>query len=237
MLYQQHEDGRAEAWPSAILFDLDGTLIDSVPDLASSVNVVLAEEGLAPFTPAEVRLMVGGGVKLLVQRAFAARGVELAGAPLEARTGRMMAVYAERLTDETTLLPGVREIVAHYVGCGTRLGVVTNKPEAAVHAILRHFGIDDAFAVVVGDRVLPRKPAPDMLLHALQVVGRPAARAVMVGDSVTDVEAARAAGLPAIVVRGGYTSVPVEALEADAIAEDLFDLPRALGEFRTLAAP
>jgi phosphoglycolate phosphatase len=222
----------AADWPRAVLFDLDGTLIDSAPDLAAAINTVLAAAGLAPYGLDEVRIMIGGGVRMLVQHAFAGRTAALDPPGLDAQTAAMRAVYTRRLTVLTTLMPGARAAVAEQRRLGRRLGIATNKPIASVLAILDHFALRDAMAVVVGEGRLARKPAPDMLLHALREMGMAAADAVMVGDSAADIGAARAAGMAAVAVRGGYGGVPADGLAADAVADGLADLARTLDGLR-----
>ena len=224
-----NEAGDRCGWPQVILFDLDGTLIDSVPDLRSSVNVLLGEDGHPPLTLDQVRSMIGNGVRKLVERAYAASGVTLEGEALDAATDRMMAVYGGRLTAETTLMPGAAEIISAYHKARVKLGVVTNKPEAASRTILDHFGLGAMIDVVVGGDTGPaRKPAPDMLIYALEQVGFTAGRALLVGDSPADIGAAKAARMASVAVRGGYTNVPVEELGADIVIDSLHGLPAAI---------
>lgn len=220
-------------WPQAIFFDLDGTLVDSAPDLAASVNEVLALEGHAALSLDEVRAMVGNGVRKLVERAFAARGVALEGAALDARSETMMQVYGRQVTDRTTLMPGADTIVKAYHRAGVKLGVVTNKPEGFTRAILDHFGFSDLMAVVVGGDSGPeKKPAPDMLLHAAEQAGFHPSRCLMVGDSPADAGAARAAGMACLLVRGGYTTVPVEDIPCDGVIDSLAALGQAIEKLK-----
>ena len=220
-------------WPQVILFDLDGTLIDSAPDIAAAVNRLLAEDGHASLTLDEVRSMIGNGVKKLVERAYAARGITLEGAALEETTNRMMAIYGDHLTVETVLMPGAGEILAAYHKARVKLGVVTNKPEAFTRTILEHFGLSEIVDVVVGGDTGPeRKPAPDMLNHALAQTGFTASRALMVGDSPADIGAAKAAFMASVAVRGGYTNVPVEELGADIVIDSLSELPAAIEQLK-----
>src|SRR5690606_31686509 len=134
---------------------------------------LMQAEGLAPFEEASVRGMVGHGVRRLVERAFAARGIALDAAGLDVRTGLMMGIYPKHLVGRTALMRGALEALSFLAASSSALAVVTNKPQAATETILAHFGIADRFALVVGDgRVLEeeglsRKPAPDMLLYAL----------------------------------------------------------------------
>ena len=228
-----NEAGDRCGWPQVILFDLDGTLIDSVPDLRSSVNMLLGEDGHPPLTLDQVRSMIGNGVRKLVERAYAASGVTLEGEALDAATDRMMAVYGGRLTAETTLMPGAAEIISAYHRARVKLGVVTNKPEAASRTILDHFGLSEIIDVVVGGDTGPeRKPAPDMLNHALAQTGFTASRALMVGDSPADIGAAKAAFMASVAVRGGYTNVPVEDLGADIVIDSLSELPAAIEQLK-----
>lgn len=216
-------------WPQAVLFDLDGTLIDSVPDIATAVNELLATETLNALTVDEVRAMIGNGVRKLVERAFAARRIMMEGEGLEAMTGRMMGIYERHLTVDTTLMPGAREIVTAYARAGVRIAVVTNKPEGFSRAILDHFDLGSSVhAVVGGDTGLARKPAPDMLQFALEQIGIGAHRALMVGDSPADIEAAKAVPMASIAVRGGYTTVPADKLGADVTVDSLLQVPQAI---------
>jgi len=216
-------------WPQAVLFDLDGTLIDSVPDLAAAVNEVLATENLPALAQGEVRAMIGNGVRKLVERAFAARGVALEGEGLDAKTDRMMTIYGGSLTAGTTLMPGAEMLVTAYARAGVKIGVVTNKPEAFARSIIAHFGLDPSVHVVVGGDTGPaRKPAPDMLRHALEQLGYGAHRALMVGDSPADIDAAKAVPMASIAVRGGYTTVPADDLGADIVIGSLSEVPQAI---------
>ena len=216
-------------WPQAVLFDLDGTLIDSVPDLTTAVNDLLAIEDLPPLTRDEVRLMVGNGVRKLVERAFTARDVVLEGDGLDGMTNRMMTIYGRCLTDETVLMPGAEMLVTAYARAGVKIGVVTNKPEAFSRSIIEHFGLADSVHVIVGGDTGPaRKPAPDMLHHALDQLGYGAHRALLVGDSPADINAAKAVPMASIAVRGGYTAVPVDELGADIVIDSLSEVPQAI---------
>ncbi|HMQ56950.1 MAG TPA: phosphoglycolate phosphatase [Rhizobiaceae bacterium] len=216
-------------WPQAVLFDLDGTLIDSAPDIAAAVNELLAAHGLPAQSLDAVRAMIGNGVRKLVERAFAAAGAPLEEAALEARHEEMMAIYGRHLVNLTVMLPGATEIVTAYHRARVKTGVVTNKPEGFTRTILDHFGLSGSVDVVVGGDTGPaRKPAPDMLLHALSQVGLHPGRSLMVGDSAADVGAARAAGMAVIVVRGGYTATPADELGADLVIDTLAQLPQAI---------
>lgn len=220
-------------WPQAMLFDLDGTLIDSVADIAKSVNILLAKENLATLSVDEVRAMIGNGMAKLVERAFAARGIDLDGDGLTAMTTRMMDIYKDHLTEETFLLEGAEEMLRAYSQAGIKIAVVTNKPEAFSRRILEHFGLGDVVDCVVGGDTGPaRKPAPDMLQYAVAEMDLHASRALMVGDSPADIGAAVAAGMASVAVRGGYTTVPVDELGADQVIDSLHHLPGAIEKLK-----
>ncbi|RUU58994.1 phosphoglycolate phosphatase [Mesorhizobium sp. M2C.T.Ca.TU.002.02.1.1] len=222
--------------PKAILFDLDGTLIDSAPDIAAAVNELLAGRDLPPLKVDQIRAMIGGGVMKLVERAFAASGSPLAGSALEEANRDMAPIYRRHLTGLTRLMPGVRETLTHFHLNGTAMGVVTNKPQLATREILLHFHLTEYLgAIVGGDAVTKLKPAPDALLLALDQLQAEPYEALMVGDSVSDVGAARATGMPVALLRGGYTQVPVEELGADLVCDSLLDLPSAMQRLQAAA--
>ncbi|WP_136656714.1 phosphoglycolate phosphatase [Nitratireductor sp. XY-223] len=222
-------------WPQAVLFDLDGTLIDSVPDLTAAVNRVLEFNGLSRLDVDAVRPMIGNGIKKLVQRAFAAHGVELEGRRLDFTTDRMMGIYREHLTVYTTLMPGAFVAVRDLSEAGVRVAVVTNKPEAFSRRIVEHFGLGPYVDTVIGGDTGPeRKPAPDMLLQVLAEFRVHARDGLMVGDSPADINAARAVPMPSIAVRGGYTAVSADELGADGVVESLADIGTAVDRLREL---
>ncbi len=210
----------------AIIFDLDGTLIHSVPEIAGALNDALQAHGVAPFSEAEVTGLVGNGAPVLVARALSARGMDPALAPDILR--RLLAVY-ETSFARTTLYPGVRGMLAALAPLP--LGICTNKPLRATRAILDHFGL--SFAAVTGGDSLPvRKPDPAPLLHTVQALG--ARNPLYVGDSEVDAQTAHAAALPFALFTGGYRHGPVAAdltfdhhLQLiDAIASFFRDMPR-----------
>ncbi|TDH35967.1 phosphoglycolate phosphatase [Pseudohoeflea suaedae] len=224
-------------WPGAILFDLDGTLIDSVPDIAAAVNELLPLYGLEPLGVDQVRKMVGEGVRKLVERAFAARGVKLDKGDLDERHGRMMTIYGKHLTGRTELMAGAGRMLADYHRGGVKLAVVTNKPEGFTRIILDHFGLSDMIgAVVGGDTCADRKPEPGMLYHTADLLHVDKDDCVMVGDSPADIDAARNAGIRSVAVRGGYSRVPVDELGADIVIDTLADLPGAIAAMKSSAA-
>lgn len=225
--------GHGLVWPRAVLFDLDGTLIDSAPDIRAAVNELLATHGIAPLSLDQVHSFIGNGMKKLVERAFAATSGPLTPERLEREYADMFAIYGRHLTGLTTLLPGAREMLEELSTQGIGLGLVTNKPQRFIETVLDHFGLSQLFAIAVGgDAGVPAKPAPDMLFAAMKTLGAAQDATVMVGDSASDVLSARNAGVAAILLRGGYTTTPVEELGADALVDRLADLPATMARLR-----
>ncbi|MCW4116153.1 phosphoglycolate phosphatase [Aurantimonas sp. MSK8Z-1] len=213
-------------WPQAVLFDLDGTLVDSAPDIQTALNATLASYGEPPFELEQVTAMIGRGVPTLIERAYAALGKEIDPATRDKVVERFEAIYGPQSTQRTVLNAGAVEGILALQQRGWRLGVVTNKAAAATETVLAHFGLADHMAIVVGGDAGPeRKPAPGLLLLAAEKLGLAPSDIVFVGDSDNDVIAAEAAGMTAIVMRGGYSTRPVEDLGADLIADRLDALP------------
>lgn len=214
----------------AIIFDLDGTLIDSAPDVAVALNRLLQREGRPAVTLAQVQSFVGEGPGPLIERAFAATGSGPAPATLPELIAAYVAFYQEAPADHTLVFPGVREMLAALAG-RTRLGLCTNKPDAMVRPVLEALGLADSFTALVGGDFPRRKPDGEHLRETLRRMGlAPDAPAVMVGDSPTDIAAAREAGLPVLVVDFGYSRVPVTELGADRVLSGFADLPAVVAE-------
>ena len=205
-----------------IVFDLDGTLIDSAPDIHATANIVLADEGLAGFDLPTVRGFVGRGVPHLVDSLLQAHGMR---DPV--RAARMAANLIARYEDAVTLTqpyPGVVAALQALRAEGHRLAVCTNKPEAPALAVLRHLNLRDCFDVVLGgDSGLPRKPDPAPLFETLRRMG--AGAAAYVGDSEVDAETAKAADLPFFLFTEGYRKAPPETLPHRALFSDFAELP------------
>jgi len=225
---------------SAIAFDLDGTLLDTVHELAGAVNALLAELGYAPLSIDAVGTMIGKGMANLVRRALALATDVSAEAVDEAEVkdalNRYQAHYASRLGHETRLFPGMVDGLQRLREMGIPLAVITNKATRFVRPHLVAAGIDDYFSVVIGGDDLPtKKPDPGPLLHVAAQFGIAPGRLLMVGDSGNDVEAARGAGCPVLVVPYGYREGrPVHELEADGIVESVSELA---GLVRYVAPP
>lgn len=215
----------------AVLFDLDGTLVDSAADIAAAVDGLLAEDGLAPLGIDTVAGMIGHGVAKLLERAYAARGLALDAAEFSVRLDAMMQRhYGAHLTGLTTARAGAVDFVMACKTSGLRTAVVTNKPEPFVQTILDHYGFAASIDLVLGGRAGRRgKPAPDMLVEALDALGARPDGTLMVGDSAADAEAARAAGARCALLRGGYSTTAVEDLGADIVVDGFAALMPLLG--------
>jgi len=211
-----------------LVFDLDGTLIDSVPDLTDSLNEILRERGRAgTLTPAEVKPMVGDGVQTLVARAFAARGGSADQAA--AAYPRYVAIYEANATRLTRPYPGVVETLAGLRRQGYRCAVCTNKVQRASEIVLRELGLAGLFdAVAGGDRYKVRKPDPGHLLRLIAELGDTPARSLMIGDSENDAAVAHAAGVGLVMMRYGYARSDPATLGAAAVLDDFTALPAAL---------
>jgi phosphoglycolate phosphatase len=198
------------------LFDLDGTLVDSVPDLAAAVNRLLQSRGLAPLPAKAVASMVGDGVAVLLARAFAARGT----VPDDAAGADYARLYSSHVADATRPYPGVVAALERLAGEGWRMAVCTNKPRAMSDRLLEALKLAGFFAAVGGGDSFPvRKPDPRHLLATLRAAGGEPGRAVMAGDHRNDVQAARAAGMASIFAAWGY-GTPDMAAGASAVAPD-----------------
>jgi phosphoglycolate phosphatase len=195
--------------PSAFLFDLDGTLADTLPDIAASTNHVRAQFDLPPLPAAAVRMFVGDGARTLLQRALQPLLVDLPAAAQYQKLDDAFAAYVRhhgnQCTRELQLYPGVCEHLLTLRAAGHRLAVVTNKPERFALPIIAHLGLGDLLPVVIGGDTLPqKKPHPAPLLCALQRLGASPASATMVGDGLPDLRAGAAAGVRTIACLYGY---------------------------------
>jgi phosphoglycolate phosphatase len=217
--------------PTAIVWDLDGTLVDSAPDLATALNAVLDMRGFFNLSLDEVRTMIGNGVPKLVERGFNAVGVRPDPAQLDELITLFVKEYRECATDNTRPYPGIVETLQELHGMNIPMGVCTNKPEAFTRQILEGLGLSGYFSSVVGgDSTSAKKPDPEPLLACLHGLVAEPALSLMIGDSVHDVRAARAAGVTIGVVPWGYRAAPVETLGADFVLHDPAGLPGMIRE-------
>ncbi len=212
----------------AYIFDLDGTLVDTAPDLLGATNAVLERSGLAPIDPQTLRHMVGFGARRLIEQAFAARGVPLGEDALPALVDIFIAHYREHLADASVPFPGVVETLEALKRAGARLAVLTNKPHELTVKLLPALKLDGYFGAVCGaGRMGFNKPDARIFHHVVEELGGAGAGAgaVMIGDSITDVQTARAAAAPVILVSYGYTPEPAATLGADAVTDDFTQIP------------
>lgn len=209
-----------------LLFDLDGTLVDSAPDLRAALNEMLRERGRPPLSPLQVRRMIGDGVAALVARALAASGVNIAD---RAALSRFLELYEANATRLTRPYPGVPETLTVLRRRGYRMAVCTNKPQRATIAVLQGLELAALFdAVAGGDRFAVRKPDPGHLLGVIDELRGEPMRTAMIGDNENDAAAARGAGLPLVLMRYGYARGDPAALAADALLDHFPELPSAL---------
>lgn len=217
----------------AILFDLDGTLVDTAPDLAAATDYALQRAGRPAVGLGAIQQMVGDGARVMVERGFEATGGQPSTEVFEAAIADFYACYEAHLADRSRPFPGVTTCLAELAERGYALAVCTNKLEHFSRSLLDQLGLSNFFAAVVGGDSLPtRKPDPGHLRGTLdkirERIGRPVDWAAMVGDSANDIDAAKAAGLPCIAVSFGYTRTPAHALGADRLIDHFAELPAAL---------
>jgi phosphoglycolate phosphatase len=212
-----------------IVFDLDGTLIDTAPDLLASLGALFTREGIEPIDPVAGRTLIGGGVKRLIERGLAQRGRAFTPAHVDELLDVYLAHYAEHIADRSRPFPGVEAALDELAARGDRLAVCTNKLAWLSLRLLERFGLAARFAAICGrDTFSVQKPDPDVLRQTVRAAGGDIAAAVMVGDSATDVSTARAARVPVVGVDFGYTEVPMMELKPDCIISHFEALPAAL---------
>ncbi len=209
-----------------IAFDLDGTLVDTAPDLHRALNHVLAAESQPPATLEDVRAFVGQGARALMIRAFGVHGIHHDDTKLTALTEDYVRVYAEDIAAGSTIHPGVEAALDKLATAGATFCVCTNKRTGLSNQLLGALGLSPRFAAVVGaDSVKNHKPHPDHYIAAIRAAKGDPVRSLMIGDSSADVGAARAAGAPVALVSFGYTDTAPELLGADAVFTHYDDLP------------
>ena len=211
---------------AAVVWDLDGTLVDSAVDIATSLNRLLVENDLEPLDDARIRNMIGEGVAVLIRRGFEAHCVTPDAKRLEQLVGRFLVIYSEIATASTSLFPGAREVLKSLNDAGVRQAICTNKPEAITRQVLEGLGIADYFDVVIGGDTLPRnKPDPLPLRTVLAGLDVTPEQALMVGDSAIDVLMAHAAGVAVAFVTFGYGPEPPDSHRPDYRIDAFPDLP------------
>ena len=221
-----------------VVFDLDGTLVDSAPDLVATLNIIFARNGLRPVAYDAARNMVGGGARALITRGLQAESRSLTAAEIDRLVADFIDHYATHIADHSRPFPGLEAALDALIARGCRLAVCTNKLEWLSRRLLDALGLSRRFVAICGaDTFGLRKPDPELLQRTLARVGGSPGCAIMVGDSINDIATARAAGVPVIAVDYGYTETPVAELGPDRVISALSELPAAVFDLLPTGKP
>ena len=212
-----------------VVFDLDGTLVDTAPDLINALNFVLDREGLPPVPLASARNMIGAGARKLIERGLEIEGRTVTVGELDRMTGDFIDYYAEHIADESRPFDGLEAALDDLESRGYRFAVCTNKLEWLSKLLLERLGMTRRFAAICGaDTFGVAKPDPAILRQTIARAGGDAPASVMVGDSGTDIGTARRAGIPVVGVSFGYTDIPIVDLKPDRLIAHMKELPEAV---------
>jgi len=212
-----------------LVFDLDGTLIDTAPDLIDTLNVVFAREGLPPVAYDTARNLIGGGARAMIARGIEAEGRVLEPPKLEQMFDDFIVHYTAHVADRSQPFPGLIEALDHLAAGGYRFAVCTNKLERLSVLLLETLKLAGRFEAICGqDTFGIQKPDPEILRRTISAAGGSPQRAIMIGDSLTDIRTARAAGVPVIAVDFGYSEKPVSEFGPDRIISHFEQLPAAI---------
>jgi phosphoglycolate phosphatase len=212
-----------------VVFDLDGTLVDTAPDLVATLNVILAREGLPPVAYDAARNMVGGGARVMIERGLAADGRKVATPAVDKLVKDFIEHYAAHIADQSRPFPGLEAALDDIEAGGCRLAVCTNKLEWLAVRLLDALGLSKRFvAICGGDTFGLQKPDPELLHRSIARCEGRVEQAIMIGDSISDIAMAKAAGVPIIAVTYGYTETPVGELGPDRVISACPDLPRVV---------
>src|SRR4051812_24419519 len=215
----------------SVIFDLDGTLIDTAPDLIDTLNLILTREGFRPIPFDRARAAIGGGAKLLLESGLAEQGARLTPVQLDKLYVDYVAHYADHIAHRSRPFPGLDGALDRLRDEGFVLAVCTNKLEWLSVRLLDALKLKHRFVAICGqDTFKIAKPDPEVLRRTIRAAGGDPTRAVMVGDSATDIATARAAGVPIVAVDFGYTDTPVTALGPDRVISRYDELPAAVTE-------
>lgn len=219
-----------------IAFDLDGTLVDTAPDLVGTLNAVFSDHDIPPLPFEDARSLIGGGVKALLERGLRTEGMTYTADELNDLYGDYVERYAARIAERSRPFPGLEAALDRLERQGYGFAVCTNKLEWLSVRLLDALKLSGRFAAICGqDTFGTPKPDPNMLRETVRRAGGDPARTLMVGDSATDINTAKAAGVPVVAVDFGYTEIPVEQLDPDRIISRFEDLPAAVAELLPLS--
>ena len=214
-----------------VVFDLDGTLVDTAPDLVDTLNVVFTQEGLPTVPFDKARNLIGGGARRMIERGLQAEGRSCAPADINRLFGQFIEYYAAHIADRSRPFPGLDRALDRLAADGARFAVCTNKLEWLAKKLLDALDLSPRFHAICGqDTFGIQKPNPEILRRTVQRAGGTLERTVMVGDSGSDVVTARAAGVPIVAVDFGYTEIPVARLEPDGLISGFDQLPAAVDD-------
>ncbi|MGL4261518.1 MAG: HAD hydrolase-like protein [Afipia sp.] len=212
-----------------IVFDLDGTLVDTAPDLVGALNFVLQREGLPLVPVASARTMIGAGARKLIERGLELEGRAMSVADIDRLTDDFIAYYKDHIADASKPFEGLNAALDELEGRGFKFAVCTNKLEGLSRLLLAELDMTARFAAICGaDTFGVAKPDPTILRQTIARAGGEVSRSIMVGDSGPDVGVARRAGIPVIGVEFGYTEVPIAELKPDIVIGHMRELPRAV---------
>lgn len=219
-----------------VVFDLDGTLVDTAPDLVATLNAVLKQLGLAAIPYENARNFVGGGARMMIERGLGAQGRALPASEIDRLTTDFLAHYSAHSAEHSRVFPGVGAVLDELAAGGYRLAVCTNKFVRLAVPLLSALGLAGHFAAICGPETFGvSKPDPAILRGTIERAGGCLDQTVMIGDSATDIATARAAGVPVIAVDFGYTEIPVAELGPDAVVSAFSELPAAISALLTAA--
>lgn len=212
-----------------VAFDLDGTLVETAPDLIRATNHVMALAGLAPVDGSTLRDQISFGSRAMIEHAFRIHRTQMSSSEVDRMQQRFLEFYASNIAGESHAYPGLEDALDRLAARGAQLVVCTNKQESLSRQLLDALDLSRRFAAIAGRDTFPvYKPHPDHLTGAIRLAGGDLSRAVMVGDSETDIKTARAARVPVIGVPFGYSDTPIYELGADFIIEHFNDLEHAI---------
>jgi phosphoglycolate phosphatase len=219
--------------PLTVVFDLDGTLVDTAPDLIDTLNLILGHEGLAPVPYDQARMMIGGGARRMIEAALKYENRPFTAADVDPLFRDFIAHYSAHIADRSRPFPGLEDALDRLNDQGCIFAVCTNKLEGLSRLLLDALKLSERFKAICGqDTFAIQKPDPEILRRTIARAGGRVERAVMVGDSGTDIDTARAAGIPVVAVDFGYTETPVTALVPDRVISHFSELVDAVAALR-----